>query len=238
MGRQTAGDQLRRGRAVAWIRNRRRRDAARSVVASYRESLARFAQTSVLETWYARVTMEDVFAEFADEPKMVQRLRKSVADARHQTTEHVFHKITTSVGGQPWIKDQHPLLFHPEPADFNVERDAQPFFSDYATTLAADRRALFGRFSLADVAYKVVGVGSVGTRCFVALFNGDQGDHLFLQVKEARGSVLEGQGGSSPYANNGERVVQGQRLMQSASDVFLGWGRMRNRDYYVHNSAT
>lgn len=206
------------------------RDAARSAAASYRESIARFARMSVLETWYARVTMDEVFAEFAGEPKAVQRLRKSVSEARHQTTEYVFHKITTNAGVRPRIKDQHPLLFHPDPADLDLDRDARPFFSDYAETLAADRRALFGRFELADVAYKVVGVGSVGTRCLVALFNGDQGDHLLLQVKEARPSVLEG---PAPYSNNGERVVQGQRLMQSASDVFLGWARLRNRDYYV-----
>jgi uncharacterized protein (DUF2252 family) len=209
------------------------RESARSVVASYREALSRFAQMSVLETWYARVTMDEVFAEFADEPKMVQRLRKCVAEAQHQTTEHVFHKITTSVEGHSRIKDQHPLLFHPDPDDFDLRRDAQPFFSSYTTTLSADRQALFARFSLADVAYKVVGVGSVGTRCLVALFNGDQGEHLFLQVKEARESVLASRTGEAPHANNGERVVLGQRLMQSASDVFLGWARMRERDFYV-----
>jgi uncharacterized protein (DUF2252 family) len=209
------------------------RESALSAVTSYREAISRFAQMSVLETWYARVTMDEVFAEFADEPKMVQRLRKCVADAQHQTTEHVFHKITASVAGHSRIKDQHPLLFHPEPEDFDLERDARPFFASYAATLPADRQALFTRFSLADVAYKVVGVGSVGTRCLVALFNGDQGDHLFLQVKEARESVLAGRAGEALHANNGERVVQGQRLMQSASDVFLGWARMHDRDFYV-----
>jgi uncharacterized protein (DUF2252 family) len=213
------------------------RGAARSVAAAYRQTMARFARMGMLETWYARVTMEEVFEEFATDPKMLQRLRKSVEAARHQTTEHVFHKITTGDGDRPRIKDQLPLLFHPDPVDLDLERDARPFFGRYAETLAADRRALFARFRLVDVAYKVVGVGSVGTRCYVALFCGPQGDHLFLQVKEARPSVLEGRAGPSPHANNGERVVQGQRLMQSASDVFLGWGRGAQgrefRDFYV-----
>jgi uncharacterized protein (DUF2252 family) len=210
------------------------RAAAREVGAAYRTTAARFAQMGVLDTWYARVTMDEVCAEFGQQPKMVRRLRKSVADARRHTTEHVFHKITTGAGAAARIKDQPPLLFHPDPADVDLERDARPFFAAYAQSLAADRRALFAHFRLADVAYKVVGVGSVGTRCFIALFDGDQRDHLFLQVKEARPSVLDGRAGPTPYANNGERVVQGQRLMQSASDVFLGWARgMHGGDFYV-----
>jgi uncharacterized protein (DUF2252 family) len=210
------------------------RAAARAVATTYRETLARFAGMSVLDTWYARVTMDEVFAEFAREPKMLRRLRKSVAAARQHTTEHVFHKITTADGGRVRIKDQPPLLFHPSPADLDLDRDARPFFAAYAHTLTADRRALLARFRLVDVAYKVVGVGSVGTRCFIALLSGDQGDHLFLQVKEARTSVLDGRAGRTPFANDGERVVQGQRLMQSASDVFLGWARgLGGRDFYV-----
>jgi uncharacterized protein (DUF2252 family) len=110
----------------------------------------------------------------------------------------------------------------------------RPFFESYRATLSPDREALFDRFQVADVAYKVVGVGSVGTRCFVALFCGNQDDHLFLQVKEARASVLEGLAGPSPFPNNGERVVTGQRMMQSASDIFLGWTRgMHDRHFYV-----
>jgi uncharacterized protein (DUF2252 family) len=115
-----------------------------------------------------------------------------------------------------------------------MKRDVLPFFESYRGTLSHERAALFDRFRIVDGAYKVVGVGSVGTRCFVALFCGDQDDHLFLQVKEARPSVLEGLASRSPFANNGERVVTGQRLMQSASDIFLGWSRgMHGRDFYV-----
>jgi uncharacterized protein (DUF2252 family) len=210
------------------------RRAAASAAAAYRTALARFADLGVLETWYAHVRMDEVFAEFAGEPKAQKLLRKSVEVATQNTTEHVFHKITAVENGEPRIADHQPLLFHPDPSELDLARDVRPFFESYRATLSPDRQALFDRFRVVDVAYKVVGVGSVGTRCFVALFCGDQDDHLFLQVKEARASVLEGLAGPRPFPNNGERVVAGQRLMQSASDIFLGWTRgMHGRDFYV-----
>jgi uncharacterized protein (DUF2252 family) len=210
------------------------RQAVLAVAGAYRTSLARFTEMTVLETWYARITMSEVFEEFAGDPKTLKRLKQSVADASRNTTEHVFHKITTVANGEPRIFDQPPLLFHPEPSELDLERDVRPFFAAYRGTLSRDREALFDRFRVVDVAYKVVGVGSVGTRCFIALFCGDQDEHLFLQVKEARPSVLEERAGPSAFSNNGERVVQGQRLMQSASDIFLGWAQgMQGRDFYV-----
>ena len=210
------------------------RRAAVSVVAAYRTALARFAGMTVLEIWYAKVSMEEVFAEYADDPKTLRLLKKSVAQAAQNTTEHVVHKITNVEGGKPRIGEHPPLLFHPDPADLDMERDVRPFFEQYRATLSPAQAALFDRFHVVDVAYKVVGVGSVGTRCFIALFCGDQDDHLFLQVKEARRSVLEGRAGPCPFTNNGERVVVGERFMQSASDIFLGWTRgMHDRDFYV-----
>ena len=210
------------------------RRAAESVVAAYRTAVAHFADMTVLETWYARVTMEEVFAEYAGDPKALKLLHKSVEHAEQNTTEHIFHKIAAADNGKPRIADHPPLLFHPDPSELDMERDVRPFFERYRATLSPDRRALFDRFRVVDVAYKVVGVGSVGTRCFIALCCGDQDDHLFLQVKEARASVLEGLAGPCPFPNNGERVVVGQRLMQSASDIFLGWTRgMHGRDFYV-----
>jgi uncharacterized protein (DUF2252 family) len=210
------------------------RRAAESVVAAYRTALARFAEMTVLETWYARVTMDEVFAEYAGDPKTLKLLNKSVRHAAQDTTEHIFHKVAAIDDGQPRIADQQPLLFHPHPSELDMERDVRPFFESYRATLSPDREVLFNRFRVVDVAYKVVGVGSVGTRCFIALFCGDQDDYLFLQVKEARASVLEGLAGPSGFANNGERVVAGQRLMQSASDIFLGWTRgMNDRHFYV-----
>src|SRR5262249_40006005 len=191
-------------------------------------------EMTVLETWYARITLDDLLKEYAGDPKVVKMLRQGVDKAAHGTTEHVFHKITRVANGKPRIADQSPLLFHPDPSELDVERDLRPFFEGYRGTLSRDRAALFDRFRIVDGAYKVVGVGSVGTRCFIVLFSGDQDDHLFLQVKEARPSVLEGLAGHSPFANNGERIVTGQRLMQSASDIFLGWSRaMHDRDFYV-----
>ena len=210
------------------------RRAVVAVVAAYRSSLERFAELTVLETWYARITLDDLLTEFASDPKIVKMLQDSRDKAAQRTTEHVFHKITTVANGKPRIVDQPPLLFHPDPDELDLERDVRPFFESYRSTLSKDREVLFDRFQFTDGAYKVVGVGSVGTRCLIALFTGDQGDHLFLQVKEARPSVLEGLAGQSPYADNGERVVTGQRLMQSASDIFLGWSRgMNDRHFYV-----
>jgi uncharacterized protein (DUF2252 family) len=210
------------------------RQAAESCVAAYRTALARFADMTVLETWYAHVTMDEVFAEYADDPRALKQFHKSVEQAAQNTIEHVFHKVAAVENGKPRIAEHPPLLFHPDPSELDMERDVQPFFESYRATLSPDRAVLFNRFRVVDVAYKVVGVGSVGTRCFIALFCGDQDDHLFLQVKEARASVLEGLAGPSPFRNNGERVVTGQKLMQSASDIFLGWTRgMHDRDFYV-----
>jgi uncharacterized protein (DUF2252 family) len=210
------------------------RRAAEAVVAAYRTAQARFAGMTTLETWYAKITLDDLLTEYANDPKVLKMLRNRAAKAAQSTTEYVFHKITTVADGVPRIADQPPLLFHPDPSELDLERDVRPFFEDYRATLSNDRAALFDHFHIIDGAYKVVGVGSVGTRCFVALFCGDQDDHLFLQVKEARPSVLEGLAGHSSFANNGERVVTGQRLMQSASDIFLGWSRgMHDRDFYV-----
>src|SRR5262249_45199259 len=124
-------------------------------------------------------------------------------------------------------------LFHPQ---FDLLTASREFFGGYAATLREDHRALIERFEIVDAALKVVGVGSVGTRCMIVLFTGEQGEPFFLQVKEARASVLEHQRGQprSPWRNQGERVVAGQHMMQAASDIFLGWSRGPNgRDFYV-----
>lgn len=210
------------------------RRAVEAVVSSYRTAQADFSEMSVLQTWYAKISLDDLMKEYADNPKILKMFRNSVARAIENTTEHVFHKITTLVDAKPRIADQPPLLFHPDPSEFDLERDVLPFLNGYRETLSRDRAALFDRFQVVDGAYKVVGVGSVGTRCFIVLFSGNQDDHLFLQVKEARRSVLDGLASTSTFANNGERVVTGQRLMQSASDIFLGWSHgIHDRDFYV-----
>jgi uncharacterized protein (DUF2252 family) len=210
------------------------RQALRALLAAYRITQAQFAEMSVLETWYAKITFDDLLDDNAIDPKLLKRLRKAVDKATENTSEHVFHKITTTLNGKPRIVDQPPLLFHGGLNDDDLTRELLPFLESYRSTLSGERQALFDRFQLVDSAYKVVGVGSVGTRCAIALFAGNQDDHLFLQIKEAGPSVLEGRAGPAKFPNNGERVVIGQRLMQSASDIFLGWsGDPAGRDAYV-----
>ena len=210
------------------------RDAAVQAVASYRESVSGRASSGVLEGWYSRITLEDVQELPGVGEVLRERVDKKISEARKRTNEHVFNRLTTPVkSGRSRIVDQPPLLYHADRQDVN-QRVVEAFFKRYRKTLPAERRMLFDRFTPVDVALKVVGVGSVGTRCYVALLLAGPDDPLFLQVKEARRSVLEPYLRRKPVAHNGERVVVGQRLMQSASDIFLGWSRgPRGRDFYV-----
>jgi uncharacterized protein (DUF2252 family) len=222
--------------AARWLgfRNGETRQVQQALLGAYRTTQAQFVELSVLESWYARITLDELLCDVANDPKLLKQLKKGIEKATQNTSEHVFHKITTRVGGKLRIVDEPPLLYHTDASEFNMEREIVPFLRSYRSTLSYERQALFDRFELMDTAYKVVGVGSVGTHCYICLFTGRQDDHLFLQVKEARPSVLEGRAGPAPYANNGERVVTGQRLMQSASDIFLGWSRgLHGRDAYI-----
>jgi uncharacterized protein (DUF2252 family) len=205
----------------------------RDLLAAYRTAQGKFADMSVLETWYAKIGFDDLAECIAGDPKTWKRLQKTVEKAEENTSEHVFHKITTTENGRVRIVDNPPLLFHPDPTELDVDRDVAPFLKNYRNSLPRERQALFDRYQLLDGACKVVGVGSVGTRCYIALFAGNQDDHLFLQIKEARPSVLEGLAGPAPFPNNGERVVIGQRLMQAASDIFLGWSKAPHGDCYL-----
>jgi hypothetical protein len=146
-----------------------------------------------------------------------------------------FPKLAGAVGGQIRITEQPPLIFHPEGSRAPEFQDMlQQVFQAYRETLADDRRMLFDRFRLVDAAIKVVGVGSVGRRCWIALLMSERNDPLFLQFKEAVESVLEPYAGKNPYRHHGQRVVMGQRLMQPASDIFLGWVTAPNgRQFYV-----
>jgi uncharacterized protein (DUF2252 family) len=210
------------------------REMAVQTAASYRESMRKRESTGILEGWYSRITAADLQALIGGSVDLGARVKRKIAEARKSTSEHVFHKLTTpSRGGLPRIVDQPPLLYHLGKHEV-TERDLAAFFKRYRETLAEERRMLFDRFAMVDAALKVVGVGSVGTRCYVVLFLAAPDDPLFLQVKEARPSVLERYTGHAPVAHNGQRVVVGQRLMQSASDIFLGWSRgPAGRDFYV-----
>jgi uncharacterized protein (DUF2252 family) len=203
-----------------------------AAVAAYRERIVSAAQAPTLETWYAQITFAEIEQKVRGQAKLAKRLAAEVAEAQRNTSEHVFHKLVTDDNGVLRILDQPPLLYHPRFDD--VLTRARSFLRHYETSLREEYRALFSRFKFVDAAFKVVGVGSVGTRCYVVLLLGAHGDPLFLQIKEAQSSVLERYAGASPWQNHGERVVTGQRMMQAVSDIFLGWARGADgRDFYV-----
>ena len=204
----------------------------RAAVASYREHMAEFAEMKVLDTWYAQVSLDAVKEYFRKDQDMSARLSKKVKEARSRTSEAVVPKLTAIVNGHRKIKDNPPVIYHVHEFTRNFEKLRVAFTEEYKKSLQADRRHLYERYRYQDSAIKVVGVGSVGTRCYLSLLLADDDDPLFLQIKEARRSVLEPAHGKSRYAHQGLRVVEGQRVMQAASDIFLGWARTEGHDYY------
>jgi len=218
--------------AARWrgFKPERAREIAVQSVAAYRRSMREHAGESVLEQWYAKTTAEDVLAAAGDEA-IRARFGKRLARVREHTNETVFNKLTAPSRGLPRIVDQPPLIYHDRAA---TRETAEAFIEAYRHSLPFDRRQLLSQYTLVDWAIKVVGVGSVGTRCYVALFLATRDDPLFLQIKEAHRSVLERYAGQPKLKHNGQRVVEGQRLMQSASDIFLGWAKgPEGRDFYV-----
>jgi uncharacterized protein (DUF2252 family) len=211
------------------------KDAVLSCVRSYREHMAEFAEMKVLDLWYFAVEAEMLIAGVKD-AGIRRGAIKNVAKARQSSTsEGLFPKLVGNSGGSPIIKDQLPAIFHAKghsPGEIHPEvKDA---YARYRETLPPNYRMLLDRYELKDAAAKVVGVGSVGTVCWMMLLVAGKGDPLILQVKEARASVLEAYAGKSIFPNHGQRVVNGIRLMQPASDIFLGWteGR-RGRHFYI-----
>jgi uncharacterized protein (DUF2252 family) len=205
-------------------------EIAEATARAYRERILASAAGETLDTWYSTVTWKEIREQVAGIGKVTREVDRIVSKAESRTAESVFHKLTTAQNGEPCLLDQPPLLYHPP--DIDIRTIAGSFLDGYAKTLREDYRSLFSRLRFVDAALKVVGVGSVGTRCFVALLLGEQREPVFLQIKEARGSVLAG--AKSGKIHNGERVVAGQRLMQAASDIFLGWARgQHQRDFYV-----
>jgi uncharacterized protein (DUF2252 family) len=211
------------------------RDAAVACVRSYRERMAEYSHMPVLEVWYASIEVEKILPTLKDK-EAVRRHRKRIAAARARNVlEHDFPKLATRAGQAPTIKDNPPLIYHPSrEGEEDLLARARAAWAGYRESLQDDRRVLIDRYELKDIAIKVVGVGSVGTYCTVILLMASEHDPLFLQVKEARPSVLEAYAGKSIYANHGQRVVNGYRLMQSASDIFLGWAKGKlGRHVYV-----
>ena len=225
----------------------------RSSVTAYREAVAAFAGMSTMQVWYAhrsekelRRAAREMVRGMGDKrskgAEALARARRSLAKARRRDSMHALAKLAEVVDDEYRIVSRPPTVVRLEElassqgrSIHEVEALVQDQFAAYRASLPDDRQALLSRFRVVDVARKVVGVGSVGTRAFIVLLEGrDKDDALFLQAKEATRSVLEGHLPSSRYACAGERVVQGQRLMQSVSDIFLGWsgGEPAGRDYY------
>jgi uncharacterized protein (DUF2252 family) len=206
-------------------------DAVRAMVQSYRQHMRQYAHMRALEVWYSHMDAE-VFVEEAKTLAAKKRWEQVEQNARMQTAEHIFPKIADVVNGKTRIVDHPPLVYHPRESDV-MRKHVTEMFHHYRETLPEERRVILDRYHIVDVARKVVGIGSVGTRCAVALLMAGAHDPMLLQFKEALASVLEPYAGRSRYANHGQRVVIGQHMLQSASDVFLGWTRDdEGRSYY------
>jgi uncharacterized protein (DUF2252 family) len=210
--------------------NKQARSAASECVRAYREHLRDDSKQNPLDIWYERLDAQTLIKEAPDAMERKRR-EETAAKARQRVGENLFPKISAPVKGRHRLVDQPPVLFHP--AQKGAEKVFREALADYRQSLFPSVRVLFDRYRLQDFAIKVVGIGSVGTRCLVGLFFSAEGHPLLLQFKEAGSSVLAPYAGKSEYRNQGQRIVVGQRLMQSASDIFLGWTRSRRGyDFY------
>jgi uncharacterized protein (DUF2252 family) len=212
------------------------RGAARTAARAYREVMREAAAMRHLDVWYARLEPDRLLP--ALDRKQQRRMERFLAKAEGRTQLDAFERLAEPVDGTARITDAPPLVVHaPEAEREHVDALVAGGLAAYLGTLPADRRALVARYRVADVARKVVGVGSVGTQTLILLMLGDRPDDpLFLQLKEAQRSVLAEHVPGPAYSCEGERVVEGQRLLQAASDPFLGWvprGEGRERDFYV-----
>jgi uncharacterized protein (DUF2252 family) len=210
-------------------------EAAKACGRSYRERMREFSKMGALDLWYHSIDAEALLETIEDETAR-QRAKKRVAKARDRDVlDEDFPELVTFEGGKHHIRDNPPLIFHMQGEEESVIKErVLKAFENYRANLAEDRRVLLDRYEFKDIAMKVVGVGSVGTRCSIMLMMGGADDPLFLQVKQAQASVLEPYAGKSIYPNHGQRVAMGQRLMQSATDIFLGWTESElGYDFYI-----
>ncbi len=205
-------------------------NAARAAVRTYRRWMIRFAPMTHLAVWYTRIDTADIAALMPKAArKQFERGTRKVTQRDHLQS---LAKMTSVVDGQVRINDDPPRVVHH--SDQVVGDHLPTMAMTYRTSIRDDLRTLLERYAFVDFAQKVVGVGSVGTRCYIVLLQGNHDqDPLFLQIKEAVPSVLEPYAGKSTYENHGQRVVRGQQLIQAASDIFLGWGRLKGVDFYV-----
>lgn len=203
-------------------------------VRAYRERLRELSKMSPLEVWYDRLDAQAII-DMAPNKKIRKIREQIIAKAKVRIGDYLYPKISSEVAGRRSLVDQPPILFHLHERGF--EQRVQQALQDYRLSLPHERRVLFDSYHLEDIAVKAVGIGSVGTYCFVGLFFSAENHPLLLQFKEACPSVLAPYAGKSDFENQGQRVVTGQRLMQSSSDIFLGWMRGRKgqkgRDFFV-----
>jgi uncharacterized protein (DUF2252 family) len=208
------------------------RKAVQMALRIYREKIHEFAKRSYLDTWYSRV-VADVFLEMA-EKKHRKTASSQLARVRDKDRLAAFNKLTEVVDGDRRIVHNPPLVYRLDKSEEQVGGAIRELFTAYYESLEDSRKRLLSRYRFVDVAHKVVGVGSVGTRCFISLWIGvDDGDPLFLQVKQARASLLEPYLGRSEYDHPGKRVITGQRLMQATNDIFLGYGQIGDERYFI-----
>jgi uncharacterized protein (DUF2252 family) len=212
---------------------------AMDLVREYRERMHDYAGMRAIDVWYDRIDLQK-YQDRTGDPAAVEAARKRIAarievERRKTVPDHLYPKLVSQEGSAPRIRDEPPLIFHPtEQLAPGIESGYAEAIASYRESLPEHVRTLFDRYYFVDLALKVVGVGSVGTMCAVGLLMAADNDPLFLQVKEARASVLEPYAGKSQHPNHGQRVIAGQRIMQAASDVFLGWTRGKNnRDFYL-----
>ena len=204
--------------------------AVRACSAEYRSQMAAMTELSPFEVWHSRLDVEAIVAAVPDRQARTVA-KQTMTKARQHTSLQALSKLTTVRDGRRVIVEDPPVVVRL--SDEQLEQ-AQGFVKAYLATLEADRRLLLDRYEFVDAALKVVGVGSVGTRCFIVLLAAKSDlDPLFLQVKEAQASILAPHVGRSRFRNQGQRVAVGQRIMQAASDTFLGWGRAGGFDSYV-----
>ena len=210
------------------------RETAVACTRAYRKGMQRFAKTRSLDLWSMRFGPEQLLGEIRDPQVRAQAKRRLEKAASTRGSDVAYPKLVESSHGEIRIRDNPPLIFHPQVGNTeNLQSMADDFLRLYRESLSDDRKVLLDRYRLVDVAIKVVGIGSVGTRCWIALLMTSANEPLFLQVKQAGPSVLEPYAGKSRYTHGGQRVVVGQRLMQAASDIFLGWASGPGGDFYV-----
>ncbi|GIF66408.1 hypothetical protein Ais01nite_44430 [Asanoa ishikariensis] len=227
------------------FKRKARKEIVRSGVEAYRKNIRTFAEQGVLAVWYAHLDVESTIGRFREQirPKAYSEATSVLAKARGKDSRQALTKLTTVVDGRRRIISQPPTIVPIEEVFSGLEVDIVyellgSVVQSYQRSLPTDRRHLLGEFELVQVARKVVGVGSVGTRAWIVLLETSDGEPLFLQAKEAQKSVLARYAGASRFRNQGERVVAGQHLMQALSDIFLGWTRVKapdgaTRDFYV-----